>query len=84
MAADTRGDVYVADTLNDRVQEFDASGRFVAKWGSFGAGDGQFETPYAVGAGARGDVFVADADNDRVQEFDAAGNFLAEFGSGPA
>jgi len=31
----TRGVVYVADPLNDRVQTFDASGRFLYEWGAW-------------------------------------------------
>jgi len=36
------GTVYVADTLNHRVQRFSATGSFLAAWGSMGAADGQF------------------------------------------
>src|SRR5262249_7691545 len=41
VATDGSGNVYVADTGNDRIQKFDASGTFLSTWGSFGSGDGQ-------------------------------------------
>ncbi|HTX78586.1 MAG TPA: hypothetical protein VMC62_02910, partial [Longilinea sp.] len=34
--------VFVADGLNQRVQEFDTTGKFLKKWGSYGLGNGQF------------------------------------------
>ena len=30
------GNVYVVDTSNNRIQEFDSSGSFITKWGSYG------------------------------------------------
>ena len=47
VAADGAGNVYIADTWNDRVEKFDPSGRFLAKWGGTGNGDGQFQAPGA-------------------------------------
>ena len=34
IATDSKGNVYVADTINHRVQKFDGAGNFLAKWGS--------------------------------------------------
>ena len=42
VAVDGAGNVYVADTLNNRVQVFDSNRRFLLKRGYEGAGDGQF------------------------------------------
>jgi hypothetical protein len=42
VATDGSGNVYLADTFNDRIQKFDASGTFLATWGSSGSGNGQF------------------------------------------
>ena len=39
------GDVYVADTANDRIQRFDASGNFIGKWGTSGNQAGQLDRP---------------------------------------
>ena len=42
LAIDKSGTVYVADTDNNRVQVFSATGMFLRKWGSVGDGNGQF------------------------------------------
>jgi tripartite motif-containing protein 71 len=34
VAVDASGNVYVADSENHRIQKFDSSGNFLAKWGS--------------------------------------------------
>jgi hypothetical protein len=46
-----------------------ASGEFLTKWGSFGAGDGQFNEPFGVATDNRGDVYVGDTLNHRIQKF---------------
>ena len=46
------------------------------KWGSFGAGDGQFNNALAVAEDGAGNVYVADTGNDRIQKFDSTGSFL--------
>jgi len=80
------GSFYVSDTGNRRVQHFDRERRFVAAWGEFGSGDGQFVYPSGIAVDAAGNVFVSDFLRDDVQKFDADGRFLLKFGgagSGP-
>ena len=33
IAVDTAGNIYVADTGNDRIQKFNRNGKFIAAWG---------------------------------------------------
>jgi DNA-binding beta-propeller fold protein YncE len=68
-ASDGAGNVYVADTNNDRIQKFDSNGSYLSQWGTNGSGDGQFEFPKDVGTDAAGNVYAADAGNYRVQKF---------------
>ena len=70
----------MADTGNNRIQKFDANGVFLAKFGSFGTANGQFNGPYGVATDATGNVWVADSGNNRIQKFDAGGNFLLKVG----
>ncbi len=42
------GHVYVADTGNNRIQEFTHRGQFVREWGTAGSGDGQLNSPYGI------------------------------------
>jgi DNA-binding beta-propeller fold protein YncE len=59
VGVDSAGNVYVADSLNDRVVEFSSSGDFVSTWG-WGVADGRaaYETcteqcgPGTLGSGA--------------------------------
>lgn len=55
--------------------------QFILEWGSFGAGDSQFNEPYAVAVDSAGDVYVSDTVNHRIQKFDPNGNLLAKWGS---
>jgi DNA-binding beta-propeller fold protein YncE len=75
IATDKGGAVYVADTDNDRVQVFSASGAFQRKWGSTGSDDGQFLSAQDVAVDAQGGVWVADYRNERVQKFSSGGGF---------
>jgi hypothetical protein len=81
IAIDSLGNIYVADTGNNRIQKFDSSGNFLVKWGSNGTGNGKFDTPRGVAVDSSGNVYVADTGNDRIQKFDSGGNFLAKWGS---
>jgi hypothetical protein len=75
------GDVYVADTGNDRVQRFDPDGGFLGKWGSSGTGNGEFDRAYGIAPDFAGNVYVAEAGNNRVQKFSASGSFIAKWGT---
>jgi DNA-binding beta-propeller fold protein YncE len=81
MAVDPQGNVWVVDSGNDRVQEFDSKGEFVRQFGSPGTGNGQFDTPVDVALTPGGDLWVTDAYNERVQKFNSKGEYLGQFGS---
>jgi len=74
------GDIYVADTGNDRVLELSPTGSVLNMWGSKGAADGRFKAPVGVAVDAAGDVYVLDSENNRIQEFDSNGGFVAKWG----
>lgn len=74
------GSIYVADSLNHRVQKFDSAGRFLAQVGGQGTGPGQFQEPWGVAVGPDGSVYVADTWNHRVQKFDPNLKFVAAWG----
>ena len=76
IALDSSGNIYVADSGNDRVQKFDSSGNFLLAWGTDGSGDGQFRSPYGIAVDASDNVYVTDTANGNVQKFDSSGNFL--------
>ncbi|MCX9082421.1 MAG: PGF-pre-PGF domain-containing protein, partial [Candidatus Methanoperedens sp.] len=75
VAVDNEGNVYVADTGNNRIQKFNSSGIFLTRWGSSGSGDGQFDSPEGVAVDSDGNVYIAEVSsdfedsNDRIQKF---------------
>ena len=74
------GNVYVADTFNNRIQMFDTNGVFQRSLGQVGSGSGSFIRPYDVAVDGEGNIYVADTYNFRVQKFDANGVFLLQWG----
>jgi DNA-binding beta-propeller fold protein YncE len=80
IVVDGSGNVYVADTLNDRVEKYDPSGNFLLKWGSTGTGDTQFRAPRGLAIDGSGNVWVADSSNNKVKEFSATGTWIRTIG----
>jgi DNA-binding beta-propeller fold protein YncE len=62
-----KGDVYVVDCYNERIQKFDANGNFLAKYGQPGSGDGQFEHPNYIAVSPTGELYITEEHNYRVQ-----------------
>jgi streptogramin lyase/signal transduction histidine kinase len=81
IGADSSGNVYIADTANNRIQKFDSSGNYISKWGTSGVGAGQFYGPTSVKVGVSGAIYVADVGNQRIQKFDSFGGFIAQWGT---
>jgi DNA-binding beta-propeller fold protein YncE len=82
IAIDSIGNVYVADTENDRIQKFEASGNFIAKWGRPGELDGHFLWPSDVAVDDSEDfVYALDGTSHCVQKFDSSGSFITSWGS---
>jgi len=74
--------LYVADTLNHRIQKFTLDGIFLAKWGSYNPNgvDGTFQNPSRLDVDEFGYVYVTDTNNSRIQKFNSSGNFVGTFG----
>jgi sugar lactone lactonase YvrE len=67
VAVDGAGDVFIADTLNNRVVEVPAGGGAQTTLGS------GLNNPYGVAVDGAGNVFIADTLNNRVVEVPAGG-----------
>ncbi|MGV1047861.1 MAG: DUF6531 domain-containing protein [Solirubrobacterales bacterium] len=81
IAVDAKGNIWVVDENNYRVEKFNAAGEFQSAFGSQGTGNGQFGRPTDVAVDAVGNLWVTDAGNSRVEKFNEKGEFLSKFGS---
>ncbi len=79
IAIDPKGNLYVADTGNKRIQKFSPEGLFLGQWGGFGTGQGLFDEPVGIALDAQGNIYVADTWNRRIQKFDGDFNFIREW-----
>ena len=90
VATDSSGNLYVADTGNNRIQKFNSSG--VWQWSSpssgvtAGTGAGQFNGPMAVAVDGSGNVWATDSGNNRIVELNPTGGAVTTisgtFGTG--
>jgi sugar lactone lactonase YvrE len=80
VAVDQDGNLYVCDTLNNRIEIFDADGKFISTFGKAGDGPGYFARPKGVAIDSDGHIWVADGMQDRVQVFNKEAQLLITFG----
>ena len=78
VAVDSNGNVFVADTGNLLVWEFNSSQTFVTNWGE--AGSVSFGAPEGIAVDSTNDIYVADAVNNQIYEFNTPGNLATQFG----
>ena len=80
LAVDPEGNLYVCDTLNNRIEIFDADGKFISMFGKAGDGPGYFSRPKGVAIDSDGHIWVADGMQDRVQVYNHDAQLLISFG----
>jgi DNA-binding beta-propeller fold protein YncE len=82
VAVDADGAIFVADSFNARVQQFDRAGRFVAAWRDLPPTAGQLIEPAGIAVDDRqGRVYVADRVAERIQVFDRDGRWRLAWGA---
>ncbi len=84
VAAD--GTLYVADSMNNRIQHLNPDGSVLQVWGTLAdiskgdAPGGTFNEPWGIAVALDGSVYVADTWNYRIQKFTADGKFITMWG----
>jgi DNA-binding beta-propeller fold protein YncE len=69
VAVDSKDNLYVADTENNRIQVFDTSLKFVQVIGSSGSQLEEFSAPSGVAVDSKDNLYVADTYNQKIQKF---------------
>jgi sugar lactone lactonase YvrE len=80
VALDEDGNVYVTDTMNNRVEIFDANGKYISEFGRHCDGPGCFARPKGIAVDHDGHIWVADTMNDTLQVFNREGQLLTYLG----
>lgn len=80
IAVDAAGNIYVADTYNDRIRKISPDGQVSTLAGGSGSGylDGEaaaalFDTPTGLAINSKGDVLIADSKNDAIRRLSKDG-----------
>lgn len=79
VAGDTNGNFYVADAGNNRIQKFDADGKFVTVFGDPGERQGKIKEPNGITVDDEGNIYVTDAGNHKLLRYNPDGTFAKEF-----
>ena len=91
VAVDGAGNLYIADSQNNRIRKVDSTGTIttVAGTGAFGfSGDGgpaseaQLYSPHSVTVDGAGNLYIADSGNHRIRKVDSRGTITTVAGTG--
>ncbi|MDL1973176.1 MAG: sugar-binding protein, partial [Deltaproteobacteria bacterium] len=91
VAVDGSGNLYIADTDNDRIRKVDTSGIIttVAGDGTYGySGDGgpaaqaELKRPYGVAVDGSGNLYISDMNNDRIRKVGSSSAFAGTMTAG--
>jgi len=77
IAVDNSGNVYVADTFNDRIQKFTSTGKFLFQFGGWP----RITWPEGVAVDKSGYIYVSDYVYDRINKFTSDGKLIKKWGS---
>lgn len=80
------GSIFVADSNNNRIQQFSQTGELINSWGVYAnilegnAPGGTLNQPWGVATGKDGSIYVVDTFNHRIQKFNSDGQFIKALG----
>jgi uncharacterized protein (TIGR03437 family) len=82
VTVDSSGNLFVADTGNNRIRKITANGTISTVAGGATSGDAALSSPQAVAVDAAGDLLIADSGNNRIRKVTAAGVATTIAGTG--
>jgi len=83
VAIDSKGNAWVLDWGNQRVEKFNSAGEYQFSFGSNGTKNRQLYNPSGIAIDGEDHIWVVDwANGGRVQEFTEAGKYMTSFGKG--
>lgn len=75
MDFDSDGNLYVADSSNNRIAKYNSSGSFITSFGT------AFSGPTGVAVDSSGNILVANFQQDKIEKFTNNGVLISTFGS---
>ncbi|MBN2395240.1 MAG: 6-bladed beta-propeller [Candidatus Atribacteria bacterium] len=76
METDSKGNIYVLDPLNFRVQVFTSKGVYLKTLGRRGQGPGEFEVPFYITIDSMDNIYIFDMQRKSWAVFTSGGKFL--------
>ncbi|CAM4348814.1 streptogramin lyase [Paenibacillus endophyticus] len=77
IALDVMGNVYLADSVNNRIRKYAPNGELLESWGETGNQDGAFDGLRGIAVDRFGNVLTTESNNNRLQKFEFLQNQLA-------
>lgn len=81
IASTSGGNIWVADTGNNRLKKFNSTGGLLNTISSEGSEPGKVKEPVAVAVGPGDSLWVADAGNNRIEQWNSSLVFVRQIGS---
>jgi DNA-binding beta-propeller fold protein YncE len=79
IATDSKGNVWVADTENSRIEEFNSEGKYLRK-STGGTSNDQLSSPDDLAIDSKGDLWVVNTGHGRIEHLNSEGGFIGSFG----
>jgi YD repeat-containing protein len=80
VSSDAAGNLWVADSGNNRVEKFSEEGAYLSSYGKEGSGAGEF-TGVGDVTQCKGNMYATDTGGNRVMEFSTAAKTVGNFGT---
>ena len=83
MASDSKNNIYVAVSENNKIIKFSPHGEFITELGHSGNDNGQFLGIGGIAIDSKDNIYVSDKRNDRIQKFSKDSIFITKAGNAP-